>query len=635
MTTPVGSRVAALPDLPKMVAVNRLATSLDDRGLHSHAAAAIAVSVCDPTTVRRQLAAPGRLRVDGGYLEVVQTEIWTPAVLAYPTNPRALPAFAYEIEGETGRRTPLPPLEGSADPEAVEVVVPGVRSADLVGALDAQVEYLRRANDLRETVGQLGIREPLLLVPLIIDLRSEGANNDVDSAESPAMLAAVDGSSRITAAHAHLGIDPGESLFEYLGRDRALRQKIGTFLKLTHRTGGLTDEELAQCMSLVAPATIIVGFVPDDPESDTLLAAINSRLGALHVDPPKAWSAASRLDVQLDVALHALVGGGHLDPDEAEWLSGRITVDEATGLGFREHPDIRAGYLFETIGHSDSVSGKALRALTARSRITANLRAEIAAEGAIRGYRSQVSDTQAQAARSLLTAIYMMDEVQGSWTVDPYGEPESAQSIRDEAWKELRDLGGPGPTARLLLVLAAYWLARMRVVPRQTRGGQDDRRDITTVLSLMAKDKRGIRQFIQIIQDGRKGRFPRQVGRTGKMLATSERLTDTWIRETWSTGKGSAGKRPAATPEAQLNEAAGEVRTTITELKTRIEALKEPKIGDGGPLVDTNGLDTELVTAMLADLVEVQMRLSVLKHIGETHAASFAGDDNGDELDDE
>ena len=78
----------------------------------------------------------------------------------------------------------------------------------------------------------------------------------------------------------------------------------------------------------------------------------------------------------------------------------------------------------------------------------------------------------------------------------------------------------------------------MRVVTRQTRGGQDDRRDITTVLALMVRDKRGIRQFIQIIEDGRKGRHPRRVAAKGKMFATEVRVNDEWIRKTWASDRG-------------------------------------------------------------------------------------------------
>jgi hypothetical protein len=625
-------RPTSLPDLAKTAALRRLASALVDRGLHDHAAAAIASSVCDPTTVRRQLSAPGRLRVDGGYLEIVQTEVWSPSVLVFPTNPRALPAFAYEIEGATGRRNPLPPLLGSDDPEAVELLVPSVPSSDLVGALDAQVDYLRRANDLREAVGRVGIREPLLLVPLVIDLawgdsaHEPKQDTDVDVVDAPAMLAAVDGSSRITAAHAHLSIEPADSLFSYLGNERNLRSKIASVIRLEREREELTLEEAQQCMSLVAPAAIIVGFVPDNPAVDTLLSAINSRLGALHVDPPRAWSAASRLDVQLDAALSALVSGGRLEPSEAEWLSGRMNLQDADDLGFRDSPDIRAAYLFETIGRSDSISGRALRALTARSRITANLRAEIAAEGAIRGYRSQLNDTQAGAARSLLTAIYMMEEVQQSWEIDPYNSTTTVSGFRKAALKEFEEAGRPGPNGRLLLVLAGYWLARMRVVPRQTRGGQDDRRDITAVLSLMAHSKHGILQLLQIVVDGRNGQFPRPVSPTGKLTSTDARLSDEWIRKTWGPNRKEAGpKRPAATPEQKLEEAVVDLRSALQDVKGRLEALREPHLGDGGSLVDTIGLKPDAAEAMIKDVLEIQMRLSVLKHVGDIHSSRDSG----------
>jgi hypothetical protein len=630
-TTTPSPRPLHLPDLAKTVSLRRLASALVDRGLHQHAATAIASSVCDPTTVRRQLSAPGRLRVEGGYLEVVQTEVWSPSILVFPTNPRALPAFAYEIEGATGRRTPLPPLVGAEDPDAVELLLPGVPSADLVGALDAQVDYLKRANDLREAVGRVGIREPLLLVPLVIDLQWGDSihrlkdDADVDVIDAPAMLAAIDGSSRITAAHAHLSIQPADSLFNFLGNERNLRSKIASVIRLEQEHEELTPEEAQQCMSLVAPAAIIVGFVPDNPGVDTLLAAINSRLGALHVDPPRPWSAASRLDVQLDTALGALVAGGRLDPTEAEWLSGRMTPQDADDLGFRDSPDVRAAYLFETIGRTESLTGRALRALTARSRITTNLRAEIAAEGAIRGYRSQVNDTQAQAARSLLTAIYMMEEVQQSWRIDPYNSTFKVSEFRAAALKELEETGRPGPKGRLLLALAGYWLARMRVVPRQTRGGQTDRRDITAVLSLMAHSAHGIHQLMQIVVDGRHGRFPRPVSATGKVTSADAILCFLCIRTNWGPSRHESGpKRPDATPEQKLEEAIADMKSALQEVKSRLEALREPRLGDDESLVDTIGLKPDDADAMIRDVLAIQMRLSVLKHVGEQHSSRDA-----------
>ncbi len=640
IVTNATSGAAHLPTLAKSSAVRRLVDSLEERGLHTHAATAIASAVCDPTSVRRQLTAPGRLRVDGGFLEVVQTEVWVPGVLAYPTNPRALPAFTYPIESQEGRRHPLPGLAPSPDADAVELLVPPLPSSTLIGAIDAQVQYLRRANDLRESVALLGIREPLLLIPLVIDLdwgdrEQDGSRSvtDIDVLSAPAFLAAVDGSSRVTAAHFHLGIEPAETLHKFLGDERALRQKISNLVAKSKAEEDLTDEERARLQSLIAPASIIVGFIPDDPERDTLLKAINSRLGALHVDPPRPWSAASRLDVQLDVALDALVEAGRLDPIEAEWLAGRLTVEEIEELGFRDHPDVRAAYLLQQVGRTDSVTGKALRTLTARSRISVNLRADIAAEGALRSFRAGLNDTQAQAARSLLSAIYMMDEIQAPWSIDPTVSPGSVAEVRDRALKELRTQGKPSREIRVLLVQAGYWLARKRIVPRQTRGGQEDRRDITTILSLMANSEHGVRQLIQIIKDGRADLVPRRVTATGKLNLPARKVTDAWLRETWADGVTNS-KLPELSPEAELNEAAGKVRTAITDLKEKVEALKNARVDAGPPLVETEGLEPTLAQAMLVDLFHIQTRLAILKHVGEVHHTERPTDeDDDDQLD--
>ena len=117
------------------------------------------------------------------------------------------------------------------------------------------------------------------------------------------------------------------------------------------------------------------------------------------------------------------------------------------------------------------------------------------------------------------------------------------------------------------------------------------------------------------------------------MLATDQLVDDAWIRKTWtSEEEDTRPKPPPTTPEAQLNQGVADVQAAIANLKTKIDALKVPSIGDGQPLVETTGLEAGVVTRMMADVLNVQMRLSVLQHIGETHAAE-ADTDLGDEDD--
>jgi hypothetical protein len=191
----------------------------------------------------------------------------------------------------------------------------------------------------------------------------------------------ADGQRRIVLSAA----EPSEVFFKLTGDDRALRHRISTTLSLMSRpVDALDEEEVAALRVVASPASVIVGFVPDTPGVDSLSAAIDSRLGALHVDPARPWSTASRLDVQLDVALRALEEAGRLDEEEAAWLAGRLDINATDEAGLLTYPDVRAAYLLLQIRKADSITAKALRALTARQRISPKLRAEIAEEGALR-----------------------------------------------------------------------------------------------------------------------------------------------------------------------------------------------------------------------------------------------------------
>lgn len=613
------SRIPRLPELAKMPSVRRLRDALKARGHHEHSASAIALAVCDPAAARRQLDEPGRLRVVGGHLEVIQTDVWTPALIPYPVNPRASTSFVFPVEAKAERRAPLPDLVPSDDPSACELVIPEMATSRLIGALDAQTELLRSTNDLSESVGLLGVREPLLLLPLVV------ANPEATHNEQTAVLSTVDGSSRLTAALKHLDLTPADVLLHLARDERRLRQKIGAVLALRERPqGALADEEFSELRALASPATIIVGFVADEPTA-TLAEAISSRLGALHVDPPRPWSDSSRLDVQLDVALNALEIAGQIDADENAWLGGRMSPDDATRAGLQASPDVRASCLKQFLTRPDSSVSKALRNLTSKSRITPRMRAELAAEGAIRSFRSELTEAQMSSARALLTAVYQMDEVKSPHPLSPRikGPEDRASGTVRDAIDELRTYGGPGPLVRQLLLLASYWLAKHRVVGRQTRGGQSDRRDITTVLSLMMSTEQGVRQLIAIIEDGRKGLHPRQVDAAGRVVLSEAGepllLDGPWIRKTWALGAENdeieEADAPPLSPEATLEQRQSALRLSLRGVSEALAKLNDAVDSSGLPLVEDLGLPPKITSTLLEELSSIQEQLLLFRAI--------------------
>jgi hypothetical protein len=639
----VPSPVPALPELAKMQAVTRLTRTLIERGLHDNAAEAIAVAVCDPSGVRRLLEQPTILRVGGGSLEVIYTDVWVPAILPCPANPRMLPALSHAVENHAGRLRPLPAL--AANSTSPELVMAPVTSVELVEHLNAQRNYLQDNNDLTTSVGNHGIREPLLLVPLTLEGLTIGneltAHLDVHSDEEwPTILTSVDGNSRLSAAYRHLRLDPGEVVTKLLGSPRATRQRVGNTLALQHKDGPTSTETEEALRAVVAPAAIIVGFTPEIAGRD-LSDAIQSRLGAIHVAPPKPWNPASRFDLLLNVSLEALqrdfdeyaTGIGVDSQDYREWLAGNLTPEQSVEAGLDPQPDFRAVALRWWFRQRDADISGAIRRLDITGKVTPDMRANIAAEGALRGFRSALTAIEADNARRVLAQLFQLEDLTGDWSTNDTDGLGSLSAATRKSIAEVENTGRPGPHARVLMLLAFYWMARYRIVPLQTRGGQSDRRKITDVLTMMCRSEHGMRVLGQVIKDGRSGHEPRVVDIEGKLETKNGkdvRLTDDWIRRTWSKGRKDA---PSASARQELDNRSERLIELVREVTGALTGLREPRAGDGLPLVDTVGLRQAVANQLLLELDAIRDDVLELRLINKRAQATDEVDVDGAEVD--
>lgn len=614
--------VPPLPDLPKTLAVRRLTDTLVAKGHHRHGAAAISRAVCDPSTVRRQLEQPGEWRVDGGYLQIVHTSVWTPAVTPHPTNARAIPAFAYRSEGRADRRPRLAEAVASPDADACELVLTANSTAELMTSLDLQLSYLQGHNDLLESISSVGIREPVLLAPLV--LQTSDSDQVVDEDDAPAILSAVDGSSRIAAAYRAQKLEPYEVIYK-LSNERLLRQRIQAVLSLLQRDRqALDDSDVAQLRTIVVPAAIIVGFRPDNDSNADLSTAVASRVGSIHVSPPQAWSEASRLDVQLDAVIAQLLRFDKIDEDESEWLAGDLTSREAELAGFSPHADVRAAHLLRLMDNELFSIRTALRSVSTVSRVTRKLRMSLAVEGAMRTFRSKLNDAQARSARALLFALFSMDELKQPWTLE-IPQNRTVGTVKSAGLKEVKERGAPGPNVRELIALAAYWLARYKIVRPATRGGEADRRDITNVLLQAAHTPHGVQMLVQIIVDGRRSIRPRRVDAAGNVILAADGtelvVDESWIRETWPSSQPTSGHsnthEPPLSPEAQLAALRATLLEKVAEATQAVDALAGPEGEDGEAIVDSIGLPPSYVDGILSDLYGLQTRLIRFRVLGE------------------
>jgi hypothetical protein len=481
---------------------------------------------------------------------------------------------------------------------------------ELLGVLNAEATYLESTNPLAGSIASDGVREPLLVVPLTV--RHE--NDDVDRT----ILVTADGSSRIAAAHKLLGLSPEAVVYELASNRRALRQLVARVVALsaTSSLEDLSSEDVARIRAVEVPAAVVVGFVPDRTDTGDLALAINAKVAALHVGPPKQWSPAAKLDAQIDAALLAMTDAPGLEPAKLAWLAGYLTPDEADEAGFSREPDVRAAALLRVfVGRRYARRiNQALRDLSLPQPGPA-VRAELAAEAALRSVRSVAPTSSVDASRNLLKAAFALDTLRSvTWNVDEEASPDQ---LLEAALEEL-DMGAPGEAACQLAAMGLFWIATQQIARRTTRGGDPDRRDITTVLELMINSTHGMRVLHRVVVDCREGRQPRAVSARGTRLISAntaaKRLVDeTWLRKTFAAGERfSEGRR--ASPESELLVRRTRVSDAVGSLTEAVDSLREPQ-GAGGPLVMREGLPAEFVGGVLESLGNVQAALMHYRYI--------------------
>lgn len=574
-----------IPAIPKYNTVERLVVALEEAGVLDRVARAIASSVTDPAAFRRALQDPTTIHTPNGELVGIYARVWTLAVIPHPTNVRLSPLRRRATSGES--RLGLSRAVSNPD-GATELIITADDRDTVVGAVTKAINQVAAANPLAGDVGLDGIIEPITVVPVTFYTD--------DGEDDATVLSAVDGSSRVAGAYQNLHVNPERVLFEYTADRSAMRGRLGRWVRLAETNSeNLDDDDIRQLNSVTAPAFVVIGFNPPPARRfpPTFAQAVEARVGAIHVAPPTPWSRSAQLDAQLDAVLDALHSEGLLGNDDKDFLAGDVTPDEAKAALQPIEQDARAALLLAELHRPGNVTfiHDALRSVAIR-RPTYKQRAALAAEGALRGFRHDIAEGQADAARNLLTHVFEMPEFRGSsWTLSTDDPDELLNGALD----------GSADAARELLALAIYWMARLAIVRRTTRGGEKDRTDIATVLRQLLSDERGLHQLHRIVVDGRANRAPRRVSTSGTAFVR-KRGTDApllvdekFIRSAWSPGwrgedEPSAAPSVLRTPEAALHDAMNALSGQVDVVVEHVRALAEPKGPDGRPLVETLGL---------------------------------------------
>jgi hypothetical protein len=639
-----GARIVELDAPAPERALARLRERLADLGMSDPAAAAVARAVSDPAGVRRRIgpqgstASPGIIafRVPGGKLLAFHADVNALAIGAWPVNPRQASRLHYPIEVSPGstEAARYAPLTEIVSPPSVNELLLNVENREhAVWAYDRLIEYLKELNDLAPRIAKETVVSPVVLAPATIK-----ANDDADSIT---LLTSVDGSSRITAAQRILGVTGVDVLYRFPSDRRALNDRIAKVRQVYDRSEiEVTEEEVERARVLNIPAFVIVGFEPDHPDVEVDFAtAVRSYIGLTHVDPPKPWDEAGRLDTYAAAVLDALRSDDRITHAEHDYYAGLIPVNQLKEKGFADNMDARAARLVHLALRPRPViyeiTGRAIRRVSQKSQARQELRLQVFCELVLRSVRSRpLSGTgSVLGLRSTLQRTYSLGELTQEWKVTKRKPSE----ILADSLEELSD-GKPGPSARELAVRGAYWLIGYEILVREgprDKGPRDTRRP-STMLSLLMRSQHGLYILRQAINDGRKGLHPRIVDDTGNILrdATGQEdalMSADWLRRIFPADEEESAADdtdlPDETPTAKLERRRKAVVTAISSLQLAMANLANVRSPGGAALIDEEGMPPGEVDPLRKDLRAVDDQLVVYRSIHQRNYPPAPSDD--------
>lgn len=620
-----------LPGLPKMAAVGRAYKAASDFGLPEGFASALSHSVVDPSALRVALNNPTRISVAGGTIEVIDIDLYTPGLVPLPTNNRTMDMRVYPAGGVPGHLGPLTgPRSESGTATGLWIEAQSVQHV-LDEAKQAQ-DYVLVKNPLKDSVAARGIVMPVTVV--FFELRHR------DGQPAMPLLGTADGSSRITGAHAVLGLtDPRTTHYDLpTNRDSYRRFVDEVSSKDISSLGAGAARRLRwQRNALITPARIFLRFSPQPQAAAYDFGrAVAAYVGMLHVDPPRPWTPTGKLEAMAEAVLEVLRSASVLDDTLHDYLAGLLTPAAAKAAGLPTERDAQAAHALATLLDPDlrELVDRGIMDVTAKKSVSAPRRIDVIAELALRPTRSAAAalrpgdparDRATAMRAAYLRATHLTAYTARRWQVtgrDPdellegalaeLQRPEAEQRHPD-AWRNRLELSA----------LAQYHLTAYEALKRDpmgNRGAGADMRGPQDILNLMLQDERGLRMLHRAIVDGRSDRAPRLVGTDGQIIhgrieddgevrsdpdQPAVPLTDRWLRYD---GFPSGGKptRPASmpsdTPLMKASRLQHNILHLIEEMAQHLDELDRLASPSGGLLMEQRGWpdsDTKDAVAML------------------------------------
>lgn len=606
--------VSGLPSVPRAAATNKLAEALTSQmGMERDAAYAIARSVVRPEEARRRLAFPVAERVPGGTIYSISVPVFSSALATYPVNLRESVDRKYAFAGVRGGDDGYPSLSQvtSESGETAELVVHAQSREHVIASLQRSQAFLRENNRYEDSIARNGVLREVYAVAVRVEHQ--------DGSPAVCTLGTADGSSRIGSCHRLTGATPDQIVYGWPSDDRMWRTMLGRDVTLSGKAAhDLTPGEQGRVRAMIVPCKLALRYEPDEGSELTFAQAVRFVVGLTHVEPPSAWDKASELDALAESVLDELVRSQRIHADEARYLGGDLTPEDAVARGFSPLADERAAHIYKTLLKPDNlaVTKRGVRRVTAKARIDRNRAVDVAVELGLRAWRPTLDRSQASTAdgvRSASQRCLRMSEIgDHAWAITG----RSPERLREAALAELDSGVTAGPAALELAILASWHLLTKEQLKREL-SKSFDRRSLDKVLRMLMTTRHGVHQLTQALIDGRSGKVARNVDEEGSIFVPEvppgrERTFDDWVRRTWPESTDveiNIDEALTQTPESQLRRAQDTVVALVTRLETAVSAVRLVP-GAQRPLVQERGWSSSEVSQLMAtvDTVAHQLR---------------------------
>lgn len=571
------------------------------------AATAIADAVVDPSAVRSSIGEPTdpqveQIAVPGGHLLGIRTQVWARRVMPDPRNPRIGPSrrhpFAVDpgTGGEESRFRPVPEPRSPETGDTVPELVVDLESRHHLEWASAQAaKYVFAENDWRTSIAMQGVMEAVWLAPTTY--------RHADGSASATALTTVEGSSRATAVHHHLGVRSADVPYEQY--DHAMRARIRRLNEALDR--GPTGEQLIELRCERIPALILVGFEKNSTGTAGFPTAVKSLVALRHVDPPKPWGEGPESESLADEVLDELYRQGLISATERDYYAGSCTRAEAREAHLSDDPAVRAARLVHLFTTDDPQIYEAIRvAVTSQStrkRLTPKLRNELATALIVRalGDTAKIDQVRRYMRHAFGKSVHAQ---RPRWQ----STDRDVEVLAKEALREVRlsigdaTITDPGPASLELAVRAAYPLivdGRLHADRGTADNDQPDRRTPGEVLDVMRRKIDGVHQLAQALRDYGAEAPIRAVDESGAVRhrtdgAGEQIVTDYYLRVAFPP-PGKVRARPEGTTPAEvLQKRLADVSDAMDQLEVAFTGVRTVLGIDGTALVDADGVDPQL-----------------------------------------